>query len=145
MPENPPNRSGFFVEPTVFADVRPDMRIAQEEVFGPFTVVIPFDDEEDAIRIANDSPYGLAAAVRTRDIARAHRVADRIEAGIVWINDHHRVDAASPWGGFKLSGIGREFGQEAFDAYFDVKAVMLNTGDQPFDWYDMAAGDTRLN
>lgn len=145
VPENPPNRSGFFVEPTVFADVRPDMRIAQEEVFGPFTVVIPFDDEEDAIRIANDSPYGLAAAVRTRDIARAHRVADRIEAGIVWINDHHRVDAASPWGGFKLSGIGREFGQEAFDAYFDVKAVMLNTGDQPFDWYDMAAGDTRLN
>lgn len=136
---------GFFVEPTVFADVDPRMRIFQEEVFGPFTVVTPFDTEEDAVRIANDSPYGLAAAIRTRDIARAHRVADRIEAGIVWINDHHRVDAASPWGGFKLSGIGREFGKEAFDAYFDVKAVMVNVGDQPFDWFDMDATAPRLN
>ncbi|MBZ7924178.1 aldehyde dehydrogenase [Ensifer adhaerens] len=145
VPENPPNKTGFYVEPTVFADVRPEMRIAQEEVFGPFTVVIPFDDEDEAVQIANNSPYGLAAAIRTRDVARAHRVADRIEAGIVWVNDHHRVDAASPWGGFKLSGIGREFGQEAFDAYFDVKAVMVNVGDQPFDWYDMNAGDARLN
>lgn len=136
---------GFYVEPTVFADVNPRMRIFQEEVFGPFTVVTPFDTEDDAVRIANDSPYGLAAAIRTRDIARAHRVADRIEAGIVWINDHHRVDAASPWGGFKLSGIGREFGKEAFDAYFDVKAVMVNVGDQPFDWFDMSAPTQRLN
>ncbi len=83
--------------------------------------------------------------MRTRDVARAHRIADSIEAGIVWINDHHRVDAASPWGGFKLSGIGREFGKEAFEAYFDVKAVMLNVGDRPFDWYDMGASDVRLN
>ena len=139
------NSHGFYVEPTVFADVDPRMRIFQEEVFGPFTVVTPFDTEDDAVRIANDSPYGLAAAIRTRDIARAHRVADRIEAGIVWINDHHRVDAASPWGGFKLSGIGREFGKEAFDAYFDVKAVMVNVGDQPFDWFDMSAPAQRLN
>lgn len=137
--------NGFFVRPTVFADVTPDMRIAQEEVFGPFTVVIPFETEDEAITIANDSPYGLAAAVRTRDVARAHRVADRIQAGIVWVNDHHRVDAASPWGGFKLSGTGREFGQESFDAYFDVKATMVNVGDQPFDWFDMTARDARLN
>ncbi len=136
---------GFYVEPTVFADVDPRMRIFQEEVFGPLTVVTPFDTEEEAVRIANDSPYGLAAAIRTRDVARAHRMADRIEAGIVWINDHHRVDAASPWGGFKLSGSGREFGKEAFDAYFDVKAVMVNVGDQPFDWFDMSAVAPRLN
>jgi len=144
IPANQPN-GGFYVQPTVFADVDPGMRVAQEEVFGPFTVVIPFDTEAEAVRIANDSPYGLAAAIRTRDVARAHRIADQIEAGIIWINDHHRVDAASPWGGFKSSGIGREFGKEAFDAYFDVKAVMVNVGDKPFDWYDMGAADVRLN
>jgi acyl-CoA reductase-like NAD-dependent aldehyde dehydrogenase len=145
VPPELPSDQGFFVQPTVFADVTPSMRIAQEEVFGPFTVVIPFDTEEQAIAIANDSPYGLAAAIRTRDVARAHRVAERIEAGIVWVNDHHRVDAASPWGGFKLSGTGREFGQESFDAYFDVKATMVNVGDQPFDWFDMSARNVRLN
>lgn len=145
IPEKLGNGGGYFIEPTVFADVRPGMRIAQEEVFGPFTVLIPFDDEAEAVRIANDSAYGLAAAVRTHDLARAHRVADSIEAGIVWINDHHRVDAASPWGGFKLSGTGREFGKESFDAYFDVKAVMVNVGGKPFDWYDMAVREVRLN
>lgn len=145
IPEKLGNGGGYFIEPTVFADVRPNMRIAQEEVFGPFTVLIPFDDEAEAVRIANDSAYGLAAAIRTHDVARAHRVADSIEAGIVWINDHHRVDAASPWGGFKLSGTGREFGKESFDAYFDVKAVMVNVGGKPFDWYDMAVREVRLN
>lgn len=134
---------GFFLEPTIFADVTPDMLIAKEEVFGPFTVVIPFDTEEEALAIANDSPYGLAAAVRTNDVHRAHRVSAKLKAGIVWINDHHRQDPASPWGGVGDSGIGREYGTESFSAYFDVKSVMVSTEGKPFDWY--GAQQVRLN
>jgi acyl-CoA reductase-like NAD-dependent aldehyde dehydrogenase len=121
------------------------MRIFQEEVFGPFTSVTPFKDEADALRLANDSPFGLAAAIRTRDVARAHRVAGRVKAGIVWINDHHRLDPASPWGGVDDSGIGRECGTESFDDHFNTKSVMVATGDGPFDWYRDTAGQKRLN
>jgi acyl-CoA reductase-like NAD-dependent aldehyde dehydrogenase len=141
----PGHDNGYFVEPTVFADVKPDMRIFQEEVFGPFTSVTPFKDEAEALRLANDSPFGLAAAIRTRDIGRAHRVASAVKAGIVWINDHHRLDPASPWGGVDDSGIGREFGSESFDDHFNTKSVMVATGDQPFDWYRDTASQRRLN
>ncbi|MCX7308429.1 MAG: aldehyde dehydrogenase [Afipia sp.] len=141
----PGHDGGFFVAPTVFADVKSDMRIFQEEVFGPFTSVTPFTDEADALQLANNSPFGLAAAVRTRDVGRAHRVASAVKAGIVWINDHHRLDPASPWGGVDDSGIGRECGTESFDDHFNTKSVMVATHDQPFDWYRDTATQRRLN
>ena len=145
IPSNPALANGFFVEPTVFADVTPSMRIFQEEVFGPFTSVTPFEDEAEAIALANNSPFGLAGAIRTNNIARAHRIAARLRCGIVWINDHHRLDPASPWGGVGFSGIGRECGTESFDAHFDTKSVMVRVDDQPFDWYAETASQPRLN
>jgi acyl-CoA reductase-like NAD-dependent aldehyde dehydrogenase len=141
----PGHDNGYFVQPTVFADVKSDMRIFQEEVFGPFTSVTPFTDEADALRLANDSPFGLAAAIRTRDVARAHRVAAAVKAGIVWVNDHHRLDPASPWGGVDDSGVGREFGTESFEDHFNVKSVMVATNPPDFDWYRDTAAQRRLN
>jgi acyl-CoA reductase-like NAD-dependent aldehyde dehydrogenase len=141
----PGHENGYFVQPTVFADVTSTMRIFQEEVFGPFTSVTRFTDEADALRLANDSPFGLAAAIRTSDVARAHRVAAKVKAGIVWVNDHHRLDPASPWGGVDDSGVGREFGTESFNDHFNVKSVMVATHDQPFDWYRDTATQRRLN
>ena len=145
MPNDPSLAGGFFVEPTVFADVTPRMRIFQEEVFGPFTSITKFRDEDEAIALANDSCFGLAGAVRTMNVARAHRVADRLRCGIVWINDHHRLDPASPWGGVGASGIGRECGTESFDAHFVTKSVMVKLDEKPFDWYADTANQKRLN
>jgi acyl-CoA reductase-like NAD-dependent aldehyde dehydrogenase len=137
--------NGFYYRPTVFTHVEPGMRIAQEEIFGPVVCVIPFDSEDDAVALANDSRFGLAASVWTRDLGRAHRVANRLECGIVWINDHHRIDPASPWGGFKMSGIGRENGLVAYDEYTQIRNVIVNLSDDAFDWYADDSGTKRYS
>ncbi|GGC84646.1 aldehyde dehydrogenase [Thalassobacillus devorans] len=117
---------GYFVQPTVFADVEDDMRIAREEIFGPVVVVLPFDTTEEAVRRANDSEYGLAAAVWTENIRTGHQVARRLKAGTVWINDTNQENPAAAFGGYKQSGIGREMGTYALDNYTEVKSVWVN-------------------
>jgi aldehyde dehydrogenase (NAD+) len=127
-PEDPALQQGLFVEPTIFTDVRNDMRIAQEEVFGPVLCLIPFRDEDDAVRIANDTRFGLAAGVWTNDIKRAHRMTRRLRAGTVWVNTYRRTNYATPFGGMKESGMGRENGLEAIYEYTETKSVWIDTG-----------------
>jgi len=122
----PVGGKGWFVQATVFAGVTNQMTIAREEIFGPVLAVIPFDNEEDAIAIANDSVYGLAAGLWTRDIKRGHRVAHRLEAGTVWVNAYNRYDTATPFGGYKESGFGRDMGPEALDGYLQTKSVWID-------------------
>ena len=119
--------SGWFVEPTIFTDVRPTMRIAQEEVFGPVLSIIPFDDEEGAISIANETQYGLAAGVWTQSIRTAFTMAERLEAGTVWVNTYRATSYLSPFGGYKRSGIGRESGLTAIREYLHEKSVWIDT------------------
>jgi acyl-CoA reductase-like NAD-dependent aldehyde dehydrogenase len=135
---------GFFVEPTVLADVTNDMRVAREEIFGPVVVAIPFDDEDEAVALANDSPFGLGSSIWTRDVARAHRVAGRLSTGMVWINDHHRLDPCSPWGGVRESGIGKEGGWESFHDFTYQRVVTVRTAPDDVDWYGGVATE-RLN
>jgi aldehyde dehydrogenase (NAD+) len=116
---------GFFVEPTVFDRVRDDMTIAREEVFGPVAAVLPFRDEDEVLRRANASCYGLAAAIWTRDLDRALRFARQAQAGTVWVNCYHMVDTTTPFGGFKMSGLGRENGAAALEHYTEVKTVTI--------------------
>ena len=117
---------GYFVRPTVFAQARNDMRIAQEEIFGPVVTVIPFKDVDDAVRQGNKIGYGLGAGVWTNDVKKAHKVAAAIKAGTVWVNTYNLVDPAMPFGGFKQSGLGREMGFEAIQLYTEVKSVWMN-------------------
>jgi 4-(gamma-glutamylamino)butanal dehydrogenase len=117
---------GSYVEPTVFTGVRPDMRIAQEEIFGPVLAVLPFDDPADAVRIANDTVYGLAASVWTRDLATAHRTARAIRAGTVWVNCFEEGDMSVPFGGMKQSGNGRDKSLHALDKYVDLKTTWID-------------------
>ena len=129
-----PLAAGFFYEPTIFTGVAPAMRIAQEEIFGPVTCVLTYRDVDDAVRIANDIRFGLAASIWTADAARGMKLAERLECGIVWVNDHHRIDPSLPWGGMKDSGMGRETGLEGYREYTQTKSVIVNL-DDPVDWY----------
>ena len=118
--------SGWFVEPTVFTNVRPEMRVANEEIFGPVLSIIPFDDEDEAVRIANNTVYGLAAGVWTSSIRRALVMSERLEAGTVWVNTYRAVSYMSPFGGYKRSGIGREGGIDAIREYLQTKSVWID-------------------
>ena len=121
-----PFEKGYFVSPTIFADVNHSMTIAKEEIFGPVVAAMPFDDIDDLVEKANDSMYGLAAGVWTQDIKKAHYIAHKLKAGTVWVNTYNALDAASPFGGYKQSGLGREMGSYALDNYTEVKSVWIN-------------------
>jgi betaine-aldehyde dehydrogenase len=134
-PKDASLQKGYFVEPTIFYDVDNAATIAREEIFGPVMAVIPFDDEAEALRIANDTPYGLAAAVWSRDIFKCLRMVKRLQAGIVWVNHMQPTYVEAPWGGYKMSGIGRELGPWGAEEYLQVKQVHINLNEQPIGWY----------
>ncbi|MBK7520891.1 MAG: aldehyde dehydrogenase family protein [Gammaproteobacteria bacterium] len=120
-----PDSNGYFVNPTVFVNTRNDMKIVREEIFGPVLVAMPYDDIEDVIAAANDTPYGLGASIWSRDVSTVHRIAPRIKAGTVWVNCHNVIDAALPFGGFKESGWGRENGVDAVRAYTETQTICI--------------------
>lgn len=127
---------GFYVNPTIFTNVKPEMRIVQEEIFGPVAVVQKFKSEDEAVELANNSAYGLAGAVFTNDVTRAYRVIKAIRAGITWINGYHATYNECPWGGYKQSGWGRELGTFGLDAYTEVKQINLNLAPEPVGWFE---------
>jgi acyl-CoA reductase-like NAD-dependent aldehyde dehydrogenase len=117
--------SGYFIAPALVADVAQDSRLVQDEIFGPVLTVQAFDTEDEAIALANGTAYGLAAGLHTRDIARAHRVAARLQAGLIWVNTYGILDVSLPFGGYKASGYGREYGPEGLDEYLQTKSVYV--------------------
>jgi phenylacetaldehyde dehydrogenase len=131
---NPIERPGYFFEPTIITNCTSSNTVFKEEVFGPVVCVVPFENENDAVSLANDSEFGLAASVWTANIKRAHRFVNRLDVGIIWINGHHHNDPSSPWGGMKLSGMGRENGRIAFEAYTQPKSIVVNYGASS-DWF----------
>lgn len=133
--KHPHLKKGYFVEPTIFVKTHNKMRISQEEIFGPVVTVIPFKDEEEAIKLANDSPYGLAGAVWTRDIFKAFRVVKKIKAGILWVNTMQPTYVEAPWGGYKQSGHGRELSHYGLEEYMQIKQVHINLNESPIGWY----------
>src|ERR687893_2283426 len=128
-------KNGYFFQPTIFGEVKNQMRVAQEEIFGPVTCAITFKDEDDLIKEANDTLYGLSAGIWTRDITRAHRFAKEVHAGVIWINTFNMFNAASPFGGYKQSGYGREMGKHALDLYTQIKSVWVDLSGKPIGWF----------
>src|SRR2546429_213975 len=132
---DPQFQNGYFFQPTIFSDVDNSMRVAQEEIFGPVSSVITFKDDDDLIQKANDTIYGLSAGIWTQNITRAHRFAKAIKAGVVWINTYNMMNAASPFGGYKQSGYGREMGKHALELYTQVKSVWVDLSGKPIGWF----------
>lgn len=139
VPEQAELQKGYFVEPTIFVDVENSMTIAREEIFGPVVCVLPFKSEAEVIRLANDTIYGLAGGVWSRDGEKAYRVASALRAGTVWINDYHLVSEQAPFGGYKQSGLGRELGEDALDEYTEIKHIHVDElGERSKKvWYDI--------
>jgi betaine-aldehyde dehydrogenase len=127
-------KNGYFVEPTIF-ETDNKTRIAREEIFGPVVACIPFKDEDDALQIANDTPFGLAAAVWSRDIFKCLRMVKNLRAGIVWVNTMQPCYVESPWGGYKQSGHGREMSLHGVEEFLEVKQVHINLSERPIGWY----------
>jgi betaine-aldehyde dehydrogenase len=132
-PAHLPN--GFFLNPTLFADVTPAMRVFREEIFGPVVTLTRFSTEEEAVRLANDTQYGLAGGIFTKDLTRAHRVLPQLRCGITWVNFYHPTFNELPWGGYKQSGTGRELGLYGIEAYLETKQININLESNPEGWY----------
>src|SRR5687768_16437042 len=132
---DPEFQKGYFFQPTIFGDVNNQMRVAQEEIFGPVVSMLSFKDEDDLIKQANETIYGLSAGIWTSNITRAHRFAKEIKAGVIWINTYNMFNAASPFGGYKQSGYGREMGKHALEMYTNVKSVWVDLSGKPIGWF----------